>query len=431
MIQLNQSNLNNNIVPSHTVTTTINTVLADPVLDIFASICAPTLNISANIFVNQLFDGNSHDGVVSTLSQQAGLTGNSTQAMNGQIKHIGAQEKSEVINHVSFLLQQNPTSSYFELNGFSPSNVTPNYRINSLSNKTSENSSELIPNSIFINTPSDNSIFNVGETTDVNITSLNGINRIIFYAIDTLNEDYFKEEFLTSQVDTQYTISNDTYEDISFIALGFNDNGLVDYEVKNIGINSNITETGIEFLNSEIHIQKDFIAPISINVIYNNGDRRLLTDLSNVQITINDNNIAEQFQANILKGNNLGSTSLSASYLGYSISTPVVVYESTVEMPDLSTLSNINFETPVLDNDLLIYPTPNNGQFTIKLNSHPNEKIKVIIYNNIGQKVLTIKNESTDENSIKNISLKNLNSGIYYVKVFFGKDSKTGKIVIE
>jgi pimeloyl-ACP methyl ester carboxylesterase len=431
MIQLNQSNLNNNIVPSHTVTTTTNTVLADPLLDIIVSICAPELNVSANVFVNDLFDGTSHDGVVSTLSQKGGLTNNSTQAMSGQIKHIGAQEKAVVINHVSFLLQQNPSSSYFEQNGFSPTDITANYRTNPLGNRTSENSSELIPNSIFINTPVDDSVFNVGETTNVNITSTNGINRIIFYAIDDLNEDYFKEEFQSSQVDTQYTVSNDTHEDISFMALGFNDNGLVDYEIKTISVNSNITETGIEFSNSEIHIQKDFIAPISINVVYSNGDRRLLIDLSNVQLTINDNNIAEQFQSNMLKGNNLGSTTLDASYSGYSISTPVVVYESNVEMPDLSTLTNTDFEIPILYEDFLIYPNPNNGQFAIKLNSHPNEKIKIIVYNSIGQKISTFEDERTDENSTKSISLKGLNSGIYYVKVFFGTDSKTGKIVIE
>jgi pimeloyl-ACP methyl ester carboxylesterase len=432
MIQLNQSSLNNNVVPSHTVTTTINTVLADPLLNIIASICAPILNVSANVFVNNLFDGTSHDGVVSTLSQKGGLTSNATQAMSGQIKHIGAQEKAEVINYVSFLLRQNPSSSYFEQNGFSPSDISSNYRINSVNNRTSENNSGLIPNSIFINTPIENSIFDVGETTNVNITSTNGINRVLFYAIDKVNEDFFQEEFQASQVDTQYTISNDTYEDISFIAFGFNDSGLVDYEIKAIGVNSNISITGIEFSNSEIHIQKDFIAPISINIVYSNGDKKLLTDFSNVQLNVNNTNIAEQFQTNMLKGNNLGSTSLSALYLGYSIAIPVVVYESNVEMPDISTLSNIDIDTSIFDNDdLLIYPNPNSGHFTIKLNSLPNEKINIIIYNSLGQKILTFENEFTDGKSAKNIMLKNLNSGIYFVKVNYRESSKTGKIVIK
>jgi len=134
----------------------------------------------------------------------------------------------------------------------------------------------------------------------------------------------------------------------------------------------------------------------------------------------------------MLKGNNLGSTSLSALYLGYSIAIPVVVYESNVEMPDISTLSNIDIDTSIFANDdLLIYPNPNSGHFTIKLNSLPNEKINIIIYNSLGQKISTFENEFTDGKSAKNIILKNLNSGIYFVKVNYRDSSKTGKIVIK
>ena len=215
------------------------------------------------------------------------------------------------------------------------------------------------------------------------------------------------------------------------MALGFNENGLVDYQIKKINVNSNIKVTDIEFLNEEIHIQKDFIAPISINIVYSNGDKKLITNLSDVQITIEDNNIAEKYQPNLLKGNNLGSTILNATYFGYSISTPVLVYESNIEMPDLSTLSNTTFESPILGNDFLIYPNPNIGVFSIKFNSNRNEKIKIIVYNNIGQKIKTFENQFTDENSSKDISLENFKPGIYYLKVLFGTKSKTKKIIIK
>lgn len=434
MNDLNNNSINNNTVPSHTVQSKVNlSIIQESILNAIAEILIPELEPNENEygFIQNLFDGDTHDTVVSTTSQKGGLTGNATQLVNEEIRHIGAQENSEVINHVSFLLQQNPSSSYFEQNGFSPANITANYRTSSINNVMYESSNELIPNSISINTPIDNSSFNVGETINVNITSVNGINRIVFYAFDALNQDYFKQEFLSSQVDSQYTISNDTYEDISFIALGFNDYGLVDYEIKTISVNSNITETGIEFSNSGIHIQKDFIAPISINVTYSNGDRKLLTDLSNVQLTINDNNIAEQFQSNLLKGNNLGSTILNASYSGYSISTPVVVYESNIQMPDISTLSNTDFELPILDQDLIIYPNPNKGEFTIQLDSNFSNEVQIIIYNNQGQQVLSKNNQILKNDKSINLSLDNLRSGLYYLKVLDGKKYKVGKLIIE
>lgn len=428
MIQLNQSNLNNNVVPSHTVKTTINTLPVDPFLAIIASICAPILSVSANVFIDNLHDGLPHDGVVSLLSQEGGLTGNSTELMTSQIKHIGAQDKTEVINHVSFLLQQNPSSSYFEQNGFSPAGINPVYDFNGESSIISSN---LTPNSIFINTPIEGNTYNIGETVDINITSSNGINRIEFFAVDKLNENYLKDEFQLSQVNTQYTIINDTYEDIRFLALGFDNNGLVDYDIKTINVNSSMSETGIEFLNSELHVQEDFITPISINVIYSNGDRKLLTDLSNVQFTLGDTNIAEQFQTNMIKGNNLGTTTLTASYLGNSISTSVTVYESNIPMPDISSLSSNDFEQRNLDQDILIYPNPNNGNFEIKLNSLFRGSIDVEIYNNIGQIISKLETEITESNDTVNISLNNLNSGIYFVKVISGSTSKTRKIIID
>ncbi|WP_430409287.1 immunoglobulin domain-containing protein [Kordia sp.] len=426
------SSLTNNTVPSHTVTTIKNfTSTQGYFLNSIAEILAPELNTDENDFTDNLFDGDSHDYIVSSESQRGGLTGNATQLMNEQIQHIGAQEESEVINHVRFLLQQDPSSSYFEQNGFSPASINANYRPSSIDNVAIENDNELIPNSIFINSPNENTYFNVGEDVNVNITSINGINRILFYAIDPLNDNYFKQEFQSTQVNTQYTISNDTYEKISLLALGFNDNGLVDYEIITIGVNSNITVTGIEFLNDEIHIQDDFIAPISINAIYSNGDRKLISDLSNVQLNITDVNIAEQFQSNFLKGNNLGATNLNASYLGYSISTPVIVYESNVVMPDLSTLSVSDFDIANSINDLTLYPNPNNGKFTIKLDSFSNEKAKVLIFNSIGQLVSSFFNEKTNDNGSIILDVKNLKSSLYYVKVIFKDSYKVFKMLKE
>ncbi|WP_298899517.1 reprolysin-like metallopeptidase [uncultured Psychroserpens sp.] len=81
-------------------------------------------------------------------------------------------------------------------------------------------------------------------------------------------------------------------------------------------------------------------------------------------------------------------------------------------------------------NDFVIYPNPNTGEFTIKLNSSSNKDINVNIVDIRGRQIFNNAYESnSDFNQV--VTLNNVQSGIYLVTVNDGDRKATKKIVIE
>src|SRR5690606_25571287 len=78
-----------------------------------------------------------------------------------------------------------------------------------------------------------------------------------------------------------------------------------------------------------------------------------------------------------------------------------------------------------------IFPNPNNGEFTIKLNSGSSNDIKISVYDIRGRLILNnvYSNESTDFN--KTINLNNAQSGMYLVNITDGIKQITEKIIVQ
>ncbi|MBE9468032.1 MAG: T9SS type A sorting domain-containing protein [Bacteroidetes bacterium] len=98
---------------------------------------------------------------------------------------------------------------------------------------------------------------------------------------------------------------------------------------------------------------------------------------------------------------------------------------------------SINFEgnsTGVFDkkesNDITIKPNPNQGSFTIKLNSIFNRDIDIKIYNLLGQTIWTKKVINYNSTEIK-INLDNINGGMYIIQVITESEILKSKIKIE
>jgi subtilisin-like proprotein convertase family protein len=80
--------------------------------------------------------------------------------------------------------------------------------------------------------------------------------------------------------------------------------------------------------------------------------------------------------------------------------------------------------------DFAIYPNPNDGNFTVQFNSSSNNPIKMDVYDMRGRAVFS---NSYQNNGFfnENVQLKNLQSGVYLLKVMDGENQTTKKIVID
>ncbi|WP_104734872.1 T9SS type A sorting domain-containing protein [Hanstruepera ponticola] len=92
-------------------------------------------------------------------------------------------------------------------------------------------------------------------------------------------------------------------------------------------------------------------------------------------------------------------------------------------IPSLSIYEN-SFE------EFAIFPNPNNGSFTIKLNSRSNSNIIVEVYDIRGRSVYN-KSFNNNANFNKVIDLNNAQSGVYLVKVNDGDKQTIKKILVE
>ena len=81
-------------------------------------------------------------------------------------------------------------------------------------------------------------------------------------------------------------------------------------------------------------------------------------------------------------------------------------------------------------NDFSIFPNPNNGEFTIRMNSDSGESIKVAVYDIRGRSILE-KSFNPTTSFEQQIQLDNVEAGMYLVNVTDGQKQITKKIIIK
>jgi Leucine-rich repeat (LRR) protein len=93
---------------------------------------------------------------------------------------------------------------------------------------------------------------------------------------------------------------------------------------------------------------------------------------------------------------------------------------------------SVEFEEPELEDDtferqsLVVYPNPNNGSFTIKLENIESET-RVLMYSAIGQKVYDV----TMTEQLHSVELPNVQRGIYFIKAINNQKQFDQKIVVQ
>jgi len=83
------------------------------------------------------------------------------------------------------------------------------------------------------------------------------------------------------------------------------------------------------------------------------------------------------------------------------------------------------------NNDLVVMPNPNGGNFIITGKTTANTPIDISIINSLGQQLFELVSQSEQENFSQNINISNLPSGIYYLQVQSADNSWVKKVVKE
>ena len=89
-----------------------------------------------------------------------------------------------------------------------------------------------------------------------------------------------------------------------------------------------------------------------------------------------------------------------------------------------------NEESTSIINSVKIAPNPATDNFNISFDMNEEEDIDIKLYNSIGQEVKVIINEAKAKGKhTENVSISDLDAGIYYVRIASGSEYKTEKIV--
>ena len=94
------------------------------------------------------------------------------------------------------------------------------------------------------------------------------------------------------------------------------------------------------------------------------------------------------------------------------------------------------FTTPPLrsgeiNNFLIVYPNPSNGNFTVQLPDLINTKVEIKVIDALGKIVLLKDVFTTVEDQEEKIDLSGVSSGIYFIQMLYNGDLTTGTILIE
>lgn len=350
MQNLNGTNLNAGIVPSHAIVTEYDPSffanLATSFISAYISASLPCSANSANGFLNYLFYSQPNDLIVSLPSQRGGLDSKFITHYFNQT-HIGAEANSFVIDQVKTLLSINPANSnIFSQTGFSPINLSGNSHYKTNNSDASMHKSQ--EGSINILSPNSGLALNPGDTIHVNFNSNNGITRTILQAYPTNSSKIFIKDTILSSGIINYLTPVDAFGKIGIILIGYDAAGtFVDYDTLSINLNVTSTLDSITCSEDTLYVQKDRTTTVNLSGYFSNGYSNDISNANGILYQIADTNIAKPFYLNSIKGKQIGSTMMLVAYLGQTKNIPVVVTPLDTTIMEINLLPNISVEGPI------------------------------------------------------------------------------------
>jgi hypothetical protein len=96
-----------------------------------------------------------------------------------------------------------------------------------------------------------------------------------------------------------------------------------------------------------------------------------------------------------------------------------------------SAATNPNLGNDIKNPNLLtVFPNPNNGEFTIQLDTKTGESNLIEVFNQFGQRIFWQQEISPENKSLKAINLGEKSSGIYFVRAKTKSKIQSAKIIL-
>ena len=429
MDYLNYTKLNNSVVPSHSIITK-NQVSNDNLFYLIYAAAGALNWMTPTSFSNYLFSQNSNDMVVTTSSQSGGLPWGASTTIQYQ-SHNGSPKNSSVKNEVIDALTTNSKdASYFCQDGYAPISQDTHYK------SVEDNSTlQLIPGSISINYPAQNQSFNPGDIIPIDISSSNGINKIILESINLSSNSGVVDTAMSSGT-INYTVPGNAFGSMEFITFGFDSNNMIDYDTVKININQPAVLDSLSIYGETIYVQENKTASVSVTAFFNNDYNYNVSNLPAVQYQIAETNLAIYNGYNLIKGLKVGTTTLTVSYLGQTKTITVVIIPQ--DLSEVDFLTSINENQNSKNNSsasemahVNVFPNPFNSVTTIQYEIAENNNVSIKVYDIFGHLVKDLfdANQTAGEHKI-NFDGSKLTDGIYMVEIRTANQVENRKLLL-
>lgn len=269
-------------------------------------------------FLDNVFNMDDHDYIVSDQSQEGGLSGGTTTAFTGQI-HMGATANQEVIDHVNNLLDEPANSASFSGGGYNPPVL--NYNTPPLCFTDVPVDNRNTP-TLSITAPTNGSEFNAGDIITVDVSGSPEVAEVILMLSQPPNHVWLAKETGPSPT-FNLPIPLNALGHRTLVAIGLDSEGnaVVKTGGTEIKVNTTATLTDISIYPNKIFLENGNVAQIEIRGEFSDGIERDLSRLDETLFSFANDNASRN-------GNNgvhldvSADDELTVQYLGIS-SVPV------------------------------------------------------------------------------------------------------------
>lgn len=342
---INDYNLNAHPVPTHAIVTTFDrtsavdytwfTLFLGPALAgesiIVQAFFGPCYRTAPTV-LNQLYQNESNDVIVPFSSQVGGVSQHSL--ISGQ--HHSSTDNPQVIQRIIDLLRASPNHPLFSTAGFQPPPPTFQYSFPRCLTSTRESTAS---GTIVITNPPSGTTVQAGQSVSVTVVGGGEVSGTFFYAGNNKVGLYSESQDTPSGTYT-YQVPVEAVGPLYVIAIGQGSTKLLAMDSTYLNVNVSAALDSITPAPSQLTMPIGLQRSVALLGSYSDGIKRILSNLSGVQLQSANSSIARIVNGNLVEGVATGVTTVTISYLGRSTQIPVRVVAASAwqQLPGISQL---------------------------------------------------------------------------------------------